>query len=98
MMEEWVTSRVYVERTVQGRQVLDTAEGILIALRRFSPDAAFHELLSAAERHRLPLFTIASALVDLASREEQSAELPLPAQSVAEGEWGELLRETQTGA
>lgn len=98
MMKEWVTSRVYVERTVQGRQVLDTAEGILIALRRFSPDAAFHELLSAAERHRLPLFTVASALVDLASHEEQSAGLALPAQSVAEGEWGELLRETQTRA
>jgi hypothetical protein len=98
MMEDWVTSRVYVDRTVQGRRVLDTAEGILIGLRRFSSDAAFQELLSAAERHGIPLFTIASALVDLASCEEHSAEVALPAQSVAEDEWGELLRETQNGA
>lgn len=96
-MEEWVTSRVYVDRTVQGRRVLDTAEGVLIALRGFSSDAAFHELLAAAERHRLPLFTIASALVDLASREKQSADVVPAARSVAENEWGVLLRETQTG-
>jgi hypothetical protein len=43
------------------------------------------------------VFIIASALVDLASCEEHLAEVALPAQSVAEYEWGELLRETKTG-
>lgn len=54
-------------------RVLDTARGILIALRRCPAETAFDELHNAAQRHRLPVFEIAWALVHLAVEEARHA-------------------------
>ena len=51
-------------------RVLDTAVGILVGWRRCSTHAAFRELISVSERHRVPIFALAGALVSLASRDD----------------------------
>lgn len=71
--------------------MLDTAEGVLIALRRCSPDAAFQEVVDAAKRHGVPVFTIASALVEMACDRPIDDGGPGPAHLAAEREWGALL-------
>jgi hypothetical protein len=74
-----------------GRRPLGNAEGVLIALRRCSADDAFAELVAAARRHCVPVFTLASALVDLAA-----GQCPDPdreaADRAARDEWAGLLR------
>jgi AmiR/NasT family two-component response regulator len=45
---------------VHGGRILDTAKGILIGLRRCPSETAFHELLNAAQRHKMPVFAMAS--------------------------------------
>lgn len=75
----------------QGRRVLDTAEGVLIGLRGCDTDSAFHELVRAAQTHVVPIFTIASALVELASGAGEFGDLPGRARSAARDEWGRLL-------
>src|SRR4051794_22177041 len=47
-------------------RILDTARGILIGVRRCPSESAFDELHSAAQRHRVPVFAMAWALVHLA--------------------------------
>jgi ANTAR domain len=78
-------------RTLEGRRVLDTAEGVLIGLRRCDTDAAFQELVDAAQTRGVPVFTIASALVDLAAGGERSTDLPADARVAAIQQWGPLL-------
>ena len=46
--------------------MLDRAQGVLIALRRCTVDAAFEEIGRASKRHRVPRLRIAAALVALA--------------------------------
>jgi hypothetical protein len=75
----------------QARRILDKAEGILIGLRRCSTAAAFDELLGAAQRHGIPVFSLAWALVDLANGEEKPRHSFHTAQSAARDEWGGLL-------
>jgi hypothetical protein len=70
--------------------ILDTARGILIGLRRCPSEAAFDELHSAAQRHRLPVFAMAWALVHLAGDGEQTPSF-VDAQSAARREWGPLF-------
>ncbi|BAH55929.1 MULTISPECIES: ANTAR domain-containing protein [Rhodococcus] len=53
------------KRRMDGRQLLSTAKGIVIALRGCSDTAAFDELLRMAHRHHLSVLN-ARALVDLA--------------------------------
>ncbi|SOJ56113.1 hypothetical protein MSIMFB_03587 [Mycobacterium simulans] len=67
---------------------LDTAVGILVGWRRYSTYAAFRELISASERHRVPIFALAGALVNLACRDADTARASTPAQLAAEREWG----------
>jgi hypothetical protein len=74
-----------------GGRILDTAKGILIGLRRCPSETAFHELLSAAQRHKMPVFTMAWALVHLANGGENSAHTCADAQLAARDEWGQLL-------
>jgi hypothetical protein len=74
-----------------GGRILDTAKGILIGLRRCPSEIAFHELLSAAQRHRMPVFAMAWGLLDLANGGENSAHTPADAQSAARDEWGQLF-------
>jgi hypothetical protein len=74
---------------VTGRRPLGNAEGVLIALRHCTADEAFDELVAAARRQRVPIFTLASALVDLAAGHgDESADI---AARAAESEWADLL-------
>src|SRR6201993_5066008 len=71
-------------------RILDTARGILIGLRRCPSHAAFDELHSAAERHKVPVFAMAWALVHLAGEGENTTSFS-DAQSAARHEWGPLF-------
>jgi hypothetical protein len=79
---------------VHGGRILDTAKGILIGLRRCPSEAAFHELLSAAQRHRMPVFAMAWALVHLADGGRHSVHTSADAQSAARYEWGQLFADS----
>jgi hypothetical protein len=68
-------------------RMLDRAEGVLIALRRCTTDAAFAEIVRASKRHRVPTLRIATALVAMA----QGAPLDDDATAAARYEWGSLL-------
>ena len=72
----------------EGRRILDTAVGILVGWRRCSTHAAFRELITVSERHDIPVFTMASALVTLASRDPAARSAGTAAQTAAEREWG----------
>ncbi len=76
---------------LHGGRILDTAKGILIGLRRCPSETAFHELLGASQRHRMPVFAMAWALVHLADGSQESAHTSADAQSAAHHEWGELF-------
>lgn len=78
-------------RLYPGVRALDRAEGVLIGLRCCSCTDAFDELLEAARRQHVPVFTIASALVDLACGSNQSIDDPA-ALIAAESLWGDLFR------
>lgn len=69
-------------------RALDTAVGILVGWRRCSTHAAFRELISASDRHGIPIFELASALVSLASVSEDTEAADSPARLAAEKEWG----------
>jgi hypothetical protein len=73
------------------RHVLDTARGILIGLRRCPSEAAFHELLGAAQRHKVPVFALSWGLVHLACGGASTSHNVTDAQSAARREWGELF-------
>lgn len=68
-------------------RALDTAIGILVGWRRYSTHAAFRELIAVSERHRVPIFALAAALVSLAGREDD-IKGDIAAQLAAEREWG----------
>jgi len=51
-------------------RVLHTAIGVLVGWRRCSTNAAFRELVSVSERHRVGIFALATALVSLASQDD----------------------------
>lgn len=74
-----------------GGRILDTAKGILIGLRRCPSESAFHELISAAQRHKMPVFAMAWALVHLANGGDQSAQASADAELAARDEWGQLF-------
>ncbi|RAV18293.1 transcription antitermination regulator [Mycolicibacterium sp. GF69] len=77
-----------------GRKCLDTAEGVLVALRHCTVDEAFREIIRAAQHHQVPLFTLADALVTAASGTVASgtAEYPnVAARTAVLAEWGPLL-------
>ena len=89
MTTDWVPAQLSLD--TEGRRIFDTALGILIGLRRCSSDAAFHELLGAAQRHGFPAFPMAWALVHLADGGARSAQSFSAAQSAARREWGQLF-------
>ena len=91
MTADWVSPRISLDP--QSGRILDTARGILIGLRRCRSEAAFQELLVAAQRHRLPVFAMAWALVHLTCGGDKSPETFNAAQSAARHEWGRLLAE-----
>jgi len=69
-------------------RLLDTAVGVLVGWRRCSTDAAFRELITVSDRHDIPVFSLASALVSLASRGTDGPAASTPAAEAAEREWG----------
>lgn len=79
---------------ISSSRVLDTAQGILIGLRRCSSERALHELLSAAQRHKMSVFAMAWALVHLAGDGGKSPHTFIDAQSAARHEWGQLFAES----
>lgn len=89
MSPDWVPAQISFDP--QGRRILDKAEGILIGLRRCSSKDAFDELLGAAQRHSIPVFTLAWGLVHLANGEDQPRPALRSARSAARHEWGGLL-------
>lgn len=92
-MKDW-TARTDIG-VLQGRRVLDTAEGILIGLRRYQPDAAFAELLDVSRRHTVPVFALATALIQLAGGTARPTGSALSAWSSAEYEWGRHLADSR---
>ena len=76
MAAEWVPSQI--SPGPQDGRMLDTALGILIGLRRCRSEAAFQELLVAAQRHRVP---------------DKSPETFNAALAAARHEWGRLPAE-----
>ena len=94
-MKEW-TPHTHI-RVLSGRRVLDTAEGILIGLRRYHPDAAFAELVDVSRRHTVSVFALATALIELAGGTERPTDSALSAWSSAQYEWGRLLAEPPGG-
>ena len=88
MMANWVPTPA--SGGPNSGRILDTARGILIGLRRCRSDAAFNELHSAAERHKVPVFAMAWALVHLAGEGEKTPSF-MDAQSAARHEWGPLF-------
>lgn len=92
MMADWVPGQMSFDQ--QGRRILDTARGILIGLRRCPSESAFQELLSASQRHQVPLFAMAWALVHLAGDGGKLPHKFVHAHSAARHEWGQLLAES----
>jgi ANTAR domain-containing protein len=88
MTTDWVPAQLL---DMEGRRILDTAVGILIGLHRCSADAAFHELLGAAQRHGFPAFPMAWALIHLAGGGTEYAQTSSAAQSAARHEWGQFF-------
>ncbi len=87
-MMESLVSQNHVSPSGQGAsRALDTAVGILVGWRRCSTHAAFRELISASERHGIPIFALAAALVALASVSDDTEAADSPARLAAEKEW-----------
>ena len=70
---------------------LDMAKGILIGLRRCEPDAAFVELVAVARRYQIPLFSMADALIAVATGDTETHSDKAAAQLAARREWYYLL-------
>ena len=77
---------------MKATRLIDTAVGILIGWRRCSTQAAFRELLTASERHQVPLFAMAGALVNVASKHANPQAANVAAERAAERQWAEELQ------
>jgi ANTAR domain len=89
MAEEWVDG--HVVPSLHSYRDLDTATGILVMLRGCDADTALQELVQVAQRHRVPMLTLAAGLVDLASAGGRSDDLR-PGHTAARQEWGQAIR------
>jgi hypothetical protein len=75
-------------RRPDGRELLGTAKGILIAARGCSDAQAFDELLDVSRRHHLTVLGAARNLVDLAAGSPSRRRTP---DGVRFDEWEQLL-------
>ncbi|AOS95133.1 ANTAR domain-containing protein (plasmid) [Mycobacterium europaeum] len=73
-----------------GARILDTAEGVLVTLRRYRVDQAFVELMQTAKRHDVNPVNLADALVAIAE-DQLSEDLDHAAAAVALATWGNLF-------
>ncbi|RZL78893.1 MAG: ANTAR domain-containing protein [Rhodococcus sp. (in: high G+C Gram-positive bacteria)] len=81
-------TRLIPRRRPDGRELLGTAKGILIAARGCSDAQAFDELLDVARRHHLTVLGAARSLVDLAAGNSPRRRSP---DVVRFDEWEQLL-------
>ncbi|MDF3312426.1 ANTAR domain-containing protein [Rhodococcus sp. T2V] len=81
-------TRLIPRRRPDGRELLATAKGILIAARRCSDAQAFDELLDVSRRHHLTVLGAARNLVDLAAGSPPRRRIP---DAVRFAEWEQLL-------
>lgn len=73
-----------------GARILDTAEGVLIALRSCSLDQAFVDIVDTAKRHNVSPFSLADALVGIAQGQPASASDDRAVTTAREA-WGHLI-------
>ncbi|KDE96695.1 ANTAR domain-containing protein [Mycobacterium sp. 050272] len=71
-------------------RMLDTAEGVLVALRRFRLNDAFRDLMTTARHHNVNPLSLADALVALAENHGVNA-LDTNVVAIARHTWGPLL-------
>jgi hypothetical protein len=79
-----------------GARVLDTAEGVLIALRGCSLNKAFVEIAQTAKAHDVSTLSLADALVALAQN-QASLDGDDAALVAARAAWGHLLDRVRPG-
>ncbi|QRY46007.1 ANTAR domain-containing protein [Mycolicibacterium boenickei] len=72
-----------------GARILDTAEGVLVAWRGCSLDAAFVEIVHTAKHHNVGTMTMADALVAVAQT-HAPRDVDDTAYAAARAAWGEL--------
>jgi hypothetical protein len=73
-----------------GARILDTAEGVLVSLRRYRVDQAFVELMQTAKRHGVNPINLADALVAVAEG-QLVKEIEHTAAAAALATWGHLF-------
>src|ERR1700746_119441 len=73
-----------------GARILDTAEGVLLALRGCSLNQAFVEIVQTAKAHNVSTLSLADALVALA-QDQGSQDGPDPAFDARRATWGHLF-------
>lgn len=73
-----------------GARILDTAEGVLVALRRYRVDQAFVEVMQTAKRNGINPVTLANALVAVAE-DQPCQDVDDAAAAVAFAAWGHLF-------
>jgi len=80
-------------RHPDGREVLATAKGILIASRGYGDAEAFEELLDISRHHHVSVMRAAKSLVELATRRQPcpSVTTPAPSYALEFTEWTTLL-------
>jgi ANTAR domain len=73
-----------------GARIIDTAEGVLVSLRRYRVDQAFVELMQTAKRHNVNPVSLADALVAIAE-DQLVKDIDPAAATVALATWGHVL-------
>ncbi|BCO37250.1 ANTAR domain-containing protein [Mycobacterium heckeshornense] len=77
-----------------GARILDTAEGVLVALRRCRLDRAFVEIMQTAKQNNVDPVGLADALVALAE-DQVGVDVDDAAAAVALSTWGYLFSADQ---
>jgi hypothetical protein len=71
--------------------VLDLAEGVLVGVRRYTPEAAFSELVAVAHRQNITVSAAATALVALATGDTEATKVNPMDVEIAQDAWGSLI-------
>lgn len=79
-----------------GARILDTAEGVLIALRGCSLNDAFVEIAQCAKSHNVSTLSLADALVALAQNQPSHQAGGDAALVAARAEWGHLVERVRS--
>jgi hypothetical protein len=77
-----------------GARILDTAEGVLLALRGCALNQAFVEIVQTAKSHNVSTLSLADALVAIAQTRSCHG-IDDAAFAVARATWGDLVDQTQ---